>query len=384
MLDTTDTATHRASGRSPDGGSSGTGRGGHRAARRACGLLLLVALVLACGEDDPTSLGSESRTPPDTLRTVELTAVQVDTVFHLPVSLGQSPTGQLGSQAAYTTHILYAFRVPSFVVDEAETLRLDTANLRIAADSLGATSFEGTMRLSLREVTPQARGWSTDSILTGLPDLEPGSVAPDISLSGDDITSGTLEIDFAVDLGSLVDFDSVRANADTLAVNVAVVFSGFEDGGPGLVDVPYKGTGGGPTASFIGFSDDEPAGAIVTVNPERQLTVVEFDAAYSPGTNLVVSDGYRMHTYLKFEDVSSVLPESALVHLADLILTQVNSEDSIFGVGPEMGVMVPAETTLTDTIFSEEQNTRSLAFTTSLVAFAGGEVAINVTAYYVD
>ena len=55
-------------------------------------------LLASCGEDDPTSLGSDQRTHPDTLRVVELTEVVTDSVFHLPVSLGASPTGQIGAQ----------------------------------------------------------------------------------------------------------------------------------------------------------------------------------------------------------------------------------------------------------------------------------------------
>ena len=67
--------------------------------------------------------------------------------------------------------------------------------------------------------------------------------------------------------------------------------------------------------------------------------MVGFDSTYSPGTNLVLSDGYRLHSYLKMGNLSalpdSVLPDSAVVVQAELVLVQATRPDTIFGIGPK-------------------------------------------------
>ena len=91
-----------------------------------------------------------------------MSATVRDTVFPIPVSMGESPLGQVGQIRPYTTHVLYAFEVPTFKVDEGDTLLLDTANMTVKVDSPGDAAFSGDLRTDIREVATEARGWSTD------------------------------------------------------------------------------------------------------------------------------------------------------------------------------------------------------------------------------
>ena len=138
---------------------------------------------------------------------------------------------------------------------------------------------------------------------------------------------------FELDLGSFTDYDSVRVSGDSLEVNVTLMFNGFDSGAPGFLEYPHGSTT--PSATFNGFSDEQPTGAIFTANPLRQLMVVEYDSTYSSGNRFVVSDGHRTHTWVVFADVSTVLPEQAFVTRADFVLTQADSTVGLsFGVGP--------------------------------------------------
>jgi hypothetical protein len=339
-----------------------------------------ILLLAGCKEDTLTDLGAPLRTAPDSLRSVDLVATVTDTVFPVPVSMGNSPTGQVGQQSPYTTHLLYAFKVPSFTIDVSDTFGLDTANLTIElADNLGDAPFSGVMRLTLRELQSDQRGWSTDSILTQLPDLTPATLADDVLLDAVGFDADD-KLFFELDLGSFTDYDSVRALGDSLEINVTLMFNGFDSGAPGFLEYPHGTTT--PSATFNGFSDDQPTGAILTANPLRQLMVVEYDSTYSPDTRFVVSDGHRTHTWVVFADVSTVLPENAFVTRADFVLIQADSTVGLsFGVGPSLGVMIPSDTTQ---VFSEEQNTLGLSFSTGLDAAPGEEVSINITAYMLD
>jgi hypothetical protein len=341
-------------------------------------------LALAgCKEDTPTDLGAVLRTPPDTLRAIDLTATRIDTVFSVPVSMGRSSTPQVGQFGPYTSQVLYAMKLPTWTVDElGDTLRLDTANLTIALGStLGDTPFDGILRLGLAEVQPDQRGWETDSVLTRLPDLTATPVANDITLdaSGFDDDSQLL---FDLQLPNFTDYDSVRAAGDSLEVNVAVVLRGFDSGAPGFLEYTYRGSSNDPTAVFNGFSNDDPSSAILTATPLRQMAVVEYDSTYSPGTNWVISDGHRQHTWMVFDELSTVLPPDAFVHRADFVLTQVDSASGLsFGTSPSLGVMIPLDTTQ---VFSEEQNTLALSFSAPLDNVPGSQVSLNVTAYLLD
>jgi hypothetical protein len=356
----------------------------HSTRRLSVRLALLAFLALAgCKEDTPTDLGAVLRTPPDSVHVVDLSATRIDTVFSVPVSMGRSATPQVGQLGPYTSQVLYAMKLPTWKVDEVgDTLRLDTANLTIALGStLGDAPFDGVMRLGVGEVQPDQRGWQTDSILTQLPDLTTATVADDITLdaAGFDDDSQLL---FDLQLANFADYDSVRASGDSLEVNVAVVLRGFDSGSPGFLEYPTNVSSSVPSAVFNGFSNDDPSSAILTATPLRQLAVVEYDSTYSPGTNWVVSDGYRQHTWVVFDSISTVLPPEAFVHRADFVLTQVDSASGLsFGDSPSLGVMIPLDTTQ---VFSEEQNTLALSFSTALDNVPGGQVSLNVTAYMLD
>jgi hypothetical protein len=342
--------------------------------------LLLGAIGFSCSEDDLTMLGNDLRSPPSDLVDTLLTAVKLDSVFPIPVSLGASPRGQIGAQGAYTTHVLYAFFVPTTFEDSL----LSAGRLGIDLAPVG-DSFTGTMRIDVREVAPDARGWTVDSVLTGLPELTGAALAPPETLRSVDLSEET-RIEFVFDLTQLADYDSVVAKGDSLLeVNVAVLFSGFQSGGPGFVEYSHLNSSSEQSGTFNATYFDQ----IQVIPPDRRLTVVEFDTTYAPGTNLVTSDGFRMHSFINFAEVRSVLPESAIVHRADLLLVQAARGDSIFGVGPELGVMVPSDAVLDDStlVFSEEENTRDLAFRTPVVATPetpGNVVAIEVTPYIFD
>ena len=364
------------------------------AARRALALVALA--VLACSKGDLTGVGKHLRTPPDSLRTAFVTDVVQDSVFYVPISLAASPTGQIGRQGPYTAHVLYDFLVPSFVIDQGDTLLLDSANLTVIL--LTAPVYTGTMLVELRQVAPDGRHWSTDpdtTVITVLPPLLAGSPAPPDSVKGG---ASTTKLTFALDLHGLAGYDSVIANVathdslkvathDTLQVNVALTFAGFPAGGPGFVEFSYNQITGA-TGTFNG-NYKEPGSIIEpvahTTNPKKHRTVVEFDSTYSPGMNLVVSDGYRLHSYLKMGDLSalpdSILPDSAEVVQAELILVQATRPDTIFGVGPQIGVIVPKDTTQ---IYGKAENNRVPGFSANLAPDPEAEVVIQVTAYFFD
>jgi hypothetical protein len=346
----------------------------------ACALGIAGAFGGGCDEE-LTSLGSDSRTPPDTLQALEFSVTLTDTVFPVPVSLGKSPLDQIGQRIAYTAQVLYAFEAPTFVIDEGDTLLLDAARVVVRVDSLGTEPFSGSMRVRLREVAESGRGWHPDSILTQLPDLTPATIAPDAVVDGSSFVDGDSSLTFQLDLDALSGYAAARASGDSLDVNVALTFVGFDAGGPGFLEIPAT-VNNAAAAQLIGDSDLNPSGAIFSVGPKRRLTVVEFDSTASFGTNFVTSDGYRQHTYVKFVSPDSVLPDSALVFVAELIVTQVETADgSVFGEGPQLGIIVPTDTTA---IFSEEQNTRPLSFTATLAPLPGSTVALNVTPYLFD
>lgn len=356
-----------------------------RALLAAAGLGV-VLLVLACGEDEPTGLGSRSRTPPDTLHVVDFFDVQSDSVFHVPVSLGLSPVGQVGRQFPYTSHLLYVFDLPTRVVIAADTLATDTATLVVRTDSLLQAPFRGTMQLGLREVSVGARAWVDTTILDALPALDAGALAPDVVLVDTALVQRVTRLSFPLSLAALEGFVAARDSGKAVEVHLALVFQSFT--GPqdrGFLEIPFLDATGAATAQLIAFSNDQTA-AIATVTPRagRRRSVVDFDNSYTPGTKLVLSDGHRLHSYLRFAPLSRVLPESALVHRADLFLTQVDSlSGTSFGSGPAFGVVVPTDST---SIFTREQNLRAFAsgFTTSLAALPGTRSVIQVTPYLFD
>lgn len=344
---------------------------------------LLLGWLLGCGNDDPTGVGRDLRTPTGTLYVVELDSVASDTVYAQPAWLDQTPLGQVGSRFPYTAHVLYAFQVPTRVVQGADTFRLDTANLVLRADSLLAAPFTGSMRLGLLEVAPSARGWRADSLMNELPALEPDELAPDTVLTGSALANHALRLTFALRLSRVADYQAVRDTGGTLEVNVALRFEGFDPGGRGFLELPFRDTAGSETAQLIGFSNEQTA-AIAAVVPAKRRALVDFDETYTPGTKLAVSDGYRLHSYLRFGPFRGPgrLPDSALVHLAELVLTQVDSLDGTsFGSGPQLGVIVPRDT---DSLYTINENRRALAFSAALVALPRTQVTIPVTAYAFD
>ena len=348
----------------------------------ACALGLAGAWVGSGCDEDLTSLGSDSRTPPDSLRSLEFSVTFTDTVFPVPVSLGKSPVDQIGRRIAYTPQVLYAFAAPTFVVDDVgDTLRLDAARVVVRVDSLGEEPFSGVMRIRLREVAESGRTWHPDSILTRLPDLLPATIAPDAVVDGSSFVDGDSSLTFQLDLDALSGYAAARASGDSLDVNVAMTFVGFDAGGPGFLEIPAT-VDNTAAARLIGDSNLDPSASIFSLGPERRLTVVEYDSTVSFGTNFVTSDGYRQHTYVKFVAPDSVLPESALVYMADLIVTQVEAADgAVFGEGPQLGIIVPSDTTA---IFSEAQNTRPLSFSATLAPLPGTPVVLDVTPYIFD
>lgn len=350
--------------------------------RAIAGALLIGFLVLAgCKEETPSDLGAVLRSAPDSLLSVDLFATVIDTVFPIPVSLGNSPTAQIGQHGPYTTHVLYAMKFPTFTVDDGDTFRLDTASFSVElATTLGDAPFTGVLNVGLGEVQADQRDWSPDSVIVRLPDLTPAMVARDTTIDAVTFDDDT-KLFFDLNLSNLADFDSVRAAGDSLEFNVALVFRSFASGEPGFLEYPYL-NGVVPAAIFNGFSDDVPSGTILTANPSKRVTVVEFDSTYSTGTNWATSDGYRLHTWVLFDSVSTVLPPGAFVHRADFVITQVDSASGlIFGAGPSVGVMIPSDTTQ---VFSEAQNTLGLSFTATLENLPGSQVSLNITAYMLD
>jgi hypothetical protein len=332
-------------------------RAAHVLPRLAVAAALLV-FVVSCGEDVPTSLGGDQRTHPDSLRSVALAVVEY-TVFDdsLEISLRNSPRAQLGSQGPYTSHLLLDFQVPTFVLDDAEMLELSEGTLKIDFELGERQQYQGTVQLSLHEVA--ATGWTNpDTILRRVPELQPGPPAWQ-----DTVSCSRPGFEMSLDPTLLVDFESAVQDSAPLDVHVACLFNAFTIGGPGFIDLPYRSFDGSSNVSFVGIYGTRRIER--TFAPETTLTVVEFDSTYSPGPNLVVSDGHRWHTYVRFENVEALLPPSAFVHRAELLLSQADRGDSIFGSGPEIGVMVPRDTSV---IFTKAENQKALAFRAPLQA----------------
>jgi hypothetical protein len=352
--------------------------------RRAGGLVALAALILGCGDDDPTGLGGDLRTPPDTLHVVEIRGVAADTVYHVPVVLGRSPVGQLGQQLAYSAHLLFAFETPTRVVDGADTLGLDTAQLVVHVDSLGTAPFTGAMRLRLQEVADPGREWSPDSLREALPPLQEPPVARDTVLVGSALAGRPVTLTFDIDLASIDGFAAARAAGSAVTVNVALRFESFVAPGEGFLEVPFTTANGRAAAQLIGFANGV-TNAIATVDPQRRMPVVSF-GAYDPGTRLAVSDGHLLHSWLRFGSVRDSLPDEALVQYAELVLTPVESTDGTnFGTSQDLGVMIPASL---DSVFTLGTNRRGLAFSTDFTGITPGTpitpVAIPVTVYIFD
>ena len=366
----------------------------HGMGRRWLGAAILAGLValLALGcEDDPTRVGSDLRSPPDTVMAIDLLVVE-DSVFSLPVSLRSSATGQIGAQGPYTSQILYDFRLPSFIVDEGDTLTLDDGNLRIDVNRTTLAPFTGAMRLGVREVEVASRTWSSDAVysstvFTRLPPLRPDVVAGEDTIAGTDLMLNEPRIVVDFDVHSLVDYDSVVADRQTLEVNVALLFLGFTGGGPGFVDFQQITALNAPLPRFVAtYVGTATTGVERSLAPARQLVVVEFDSTYSPGTNWVVSDAHRFHTYLEFSDLDRLraqLPEEAFVLRADLLLVQAARGDTIFGTGPNIGISVPSSAVDADStlVYSVDENNRGLEreSETALTPSPGSLVTINVT-----
>ncbi len=345
----------------------------------------LLAAFFGCGEDDPTRLGSGTRTPPGPLRDTTLAVVRTQTVFPVPIALGSTPVGQLGFQLAYTSHLLFAYSLPTQTIRGVDTLRLDTATLILRTDSLVIVPFTGNMRLRLLEVAVADRGWSPDSAIAALPILEMDALARDTLLVDSTTVRRLNKIEFAIDLARVAGYQAARDSGKALDVNVAVKFEGFEPvGGKGFLEVRLRDGGGNPTTQLIGFSNED-AIAIATVLPVKQTPVVLYDATYNPGNNLVVSDGFRQHTFLQMAPLSTVLPESALVHRAELRLTMVGTTGgNTFGSSGGIGIIVPADTTIT-TRFSRATNNRAFGFSAPLITSPDSiEVPILVTSYFFD
>jgi hypothetical protein len=352
---------------------------GPRARHGLAGLVCAVTFLLACGTDVPTQVGKNLRANPDTVHVQEIRTVKLDSVFYLPVSLGRSPTAQVGRRGPYTAHILYDFSVPTRVVQGSDTLHLDIATLVVKIDSLATVPFTGSMRIGLREVAASGRYWakiSTDSVID-VPEFGV-SVARDTVVAGPSLVKHPPKLSFAVDLTKVTRYAKVAAAGDTLDFNVALAFQSFEAPGPGFFEYPYL-IGSTPTARFIGFSNAGPDTAFETLGPVQHRVVVAYDSTYSLGTRLAVSDGHRLHAYLRFEALRKALPESAAVHLAELVLTQVDSLNGLsFGTGPQIGAIAPTDSTK---IFDMATNLATLAFPTTIVANFGAQVTMSVSGF---
>jgi hypothetical protein len=299
--------------------------------------------------------------------------------------------GQLGRQGASTAHILYAFRIPSRFLEASgavvDTLFADELDLNLETDSLSAAPFTGAMRVRLLEVAPGApRGWARasfiDSTLSQLPATDPDALAPDTVIAGAALARSIARVHFDLVPARIAGFDSVRVRGDSLDVNVVVEFESFATPGQGFLELPLADTAGRRRGHLVVFSNDRPDVAVLTAAPVRSRPLVELDAAYSPGTKVVVSDGVRLHTYLKFPPLRQAVPDSALVFAAELVLTQVDTLDGrAFGAGTHLGVVVPTDTSQ---IFSDATARRPVAFRAPLAAAPNSEVAILVTPYLFD
>jgi len=356
------------------------------------GLKLVVLVVAAawffgCGDDTVTSLGSRLRVPPDSLRVTVLSAVQTDSVYPIPVSLGLSPRAQLGRQGPYTAHVFYDFQVPTLKVTGTDTLRLDVAQIIIKTDSFPQAPFTGSMRLALREVAPSSRFWTQDSMVNRAfpkPAVEPDALAPDVVVVGAASANHVVTITFPVLLSRIAGYDSVRAAGGTLAVNVGVLLQSFDTPGQGFLEYLYAPLGKPLSAQFHGQANGDVAD-MTAVGAAHHRTFVDFDSlSYNPGTKLVVSDGYRLHSFLKFASVRTVLPDSALVYRAELLLTQVDTlTGRSFGDAQSFGVVVPNDTT-PGAEFSKKQNELPVSFKSLLSVAPGVTSVIPVTPYVFD
>lgn len=369
-------------------------RGTRAAARRhALALVTLLALgawLLGCGEDNPTDLGSSTRTPPDTLRSVVINGTRTDSVFYIAATLGHSPTAQIGQQFVYTANVLVAFKVPAFKLEVVngvvDTLRAQDFRLSFQTDSLSAQPFTGGMRLALLEVAPTDRGWTRaamiDSPIVAMPTLEPDALAPDTLVAGIDLANHVGRFAFVLQENRIAGWDTIATPGDSVEVNAAIQFSGFTGGGRGFLEFPFADLRGNARIQLNGF-DAGRSTAVVTGVPFRVRDVVVFDPNYNPGTNVVASDGHRLHTYLQFPDVRTAVPESAIIHLAELILTQTDTTaGTSFGTSQQIGVVIPTDTTK---IYTDSTAARGLAFSSPLVSpVPGTEVAITITLYVFD
>jgi hypothetical protein len=361
--------------------------------RLLAGGLLLVGLTAwlgGCGDDTLTSLGSPLRAHPDSLRSITLRHLAFYSVYAVPVSTGRSGVAQVGSRTPYRAHVLYDFRIPTRAIVGSETLHLDTATLNIHTDSMLTAPFTGSMRLRLQEVAVAGRVWAlADSVgapLNHLPELEPGLLARDVVLLGDSLANHAARFAFNLDLPAVAGYDSARAHGDTLDVNVALLFQGFDTSGQGFLRYTFVDAAGAQSSQLIGFASGE-VNAMATVAPTRRRTVAEFDSTYVTHGKLVVSDGYRMHTYFKFPDMRTVFADtarSALIYSAELVLTQTDALDGVnFGASTDkIGIIVPSDTTIS--VYSKKTNTQTPPFTGSMTAEPGGSTTISLTKYILD
>jgi hypothetical protein len=337
--------------------------------------------LAGCSDDLPTELGGDLRTPPESLRDTTLTAIAEDSAYAIPVSLGRAVVGQVGAQAPYESHILFDFRIPTRVVSGSDTLRLDDARLALSTDSLLVPPFTGSMRLRLFEVDSIGRGWSADSLiddpLLQLPPLESDPVARDTVLVGADLDLRVVRLGFDLLLDRIRGYAAARDTGGTLEVNLALVFDRFETPGKGFLEIPFIDITRREKAQLIGFSDEQSA-AMVTVTPRRRRPVAEVDSTYTPGNKLVVSDGYRFHSFVKFASLRTVLPEAALVYAADLLVTQVDTlSGTSFGSAIELGVIVPPDTL----VYSQAVNNREPDHRGAIAPDALSTTTIPVTGY---
>jgi hypothetical protein len=359
--------------------------------RLVAGVLLLGGLASwlgGCGDDALTGLGSPLRAHPDSLRSYTFRHLAFDSVYSVPVSMGRSGVAQVGSQGPYRAHVLYDFKLPTRTISGSDTLRLETATLNIHTDSILIAPFTGSMRLRLQEVAVPDRWWaladSIDTPLDGLPDLEPGLLARDTVLVGSELANRAVRLAFTINLPAVAGYDTVYARGDTLDVNIALVFQSFVSPGEGFLRYTFLDANGKRASQLNGFATGE-VNAMATVSPTQRRTVADFDSTYAMHGKLVLSDGYRLHTYFRYPNVRTALPDSALVYSAELVLTQTDSLDGInFGGSTEkMGLIIP---TPKGAFFftSEFVNTRPPSFTGPLTVGPGTTTTINVTAYLLD
>jgi hypothetical protein len=359
----------------------------------AVAALLLAAFgawLLGCGDEDPTGVGRDLRTPPDTLYVTTLRAMVEDSTFATPVSMGRAPVAQIGQQTSYTSHALYAFRIPTRVVEMVDgvpdTLFADDVHLSLKSDSLVFAPFTGTMRLRVLEIAPGApRGWTRasfiDSALVVVPPAEMDPLAPDVLVVGADLANDAAELDFDLATTHIAGYDSARARGDSIEINVVVRFEGFTVPGKGFLALPRVDSAGRLRGNVIAFSNDRE-NAIVTAIPFRSRPVVEYSATCPTAGELAISDGFRLHTYLQFAPLRTVLAESALVFQAELVLTQSDTTAcaGFSSAETDLQVFLPADT-LATTIYSEATASRPTQFRGPIAAVPSTPVSVFVTPY---